>query len=244
MNRLLQGTVLLLLGLMSIRLFVTDEYLRFVKPAMGPWLLVVGVALVALAVLVEWVRPETAPADPAAHDGPLSDGHDHGHGPRVGMLLFLPVLVIFVIGPPALGAFSAERTPSRPPTEQKADAPLPEKASDGLRRTTLEEYASRTYYGTSPSYEGEPVRLVGFVVPRKEGGWYLARISIACCAADGSPTKVFVRTADEQVPPPSTWVAVEGRGLSTLSPELEGSAFAEIEAQRVVPVEAPPAPYE
>lgn len=207
-------------------------------------------------MLVEVVRPETDPGDPcspadavpdagdgetAAHD---THGHDHAHGPRVGLLLFLPVLVIFVIGPPALGAFSAERTPTRPPTEQKAGAPLPEKGADGYRVTTLEEYASRTYYGSTPSYDGEPVRLVGFVVPRKEGGWYVARISIACCAADGSPTKVFVRSGSAQAPPRGRWVAVEGRGLSTLSPELQGHALAEIEAERVVQVPPPAAPYE
>jgi len=253
-NRLLQATIMFLLGLLAIRLFVTDEYLRFVKPSLGPWLLVVGVALLGLVALVELVRPgssgpvpDSGDGETAGHGHGLGDdghGHDHGHGPRVGLLLFLPVLTVFVVSPPALGAYSAERTPSRPPTKQEAGAPLPEKGSNGYRRTTLGEYAARTYYDTTPSYADEPVRLVGFVLPRKEGGWYLARISIACCAADGSPTKVFVRAPADMTPPAETWVAVEGRGIGTLSPELEGRAFAEVQAERVIPVEAPTATYE
>lgn len=248
MNRLLQAMVLLLVGLTSVRLFVTDEYLRFVKPSLGPWLLLTGVAIIAIAVAADGYGRDKGQV-PDGGDGETphvdGDGHDHapGHGPRVGWLLFLPILTVFVVGPPALGAFSAERTAAREPGQQRANAPLPDKDSEGYRRTTLEEYASRTYYDTTPSYDGEPVRMVGFVVPRKEGGWYLTRISIGCCAADGSPIKVFVRSAG-QTPPRDGWVQVDGRGLDELSEELEGDALAEVVAERVTPVPAPPAPYE
>jgi uncharacterized repeat protein (TIGR03943 family) len=246
-NRLLQAMVLLLVGLTSVRLFVTDEYLRFVKPSLGPWLLVVGVAVIVIAVAADGYGGDRQAAD--SSDGETAhvdgDGHGHapGHGPRVGFLLFLPILTVFVVGPPALGAFSAERTGAREPARQSADEPLPDKDSDGYRRTTLEEYASRTYYNIRPSYDGEPVRLIGFALPRREGGWYLTRISIGCCAADGSPIKVYVRSG-AQPPPRGGWVQVDGRGIGELSPELRGKALAEVVADRVTPVPEPPAPYE
>ena len=252
MNRLLQAMVLLLVGLTSVRLVLTDEYLRFVKPGLGPWLLLTGFAIIAIAVAADGYarvdgRDKGEVPDGGDGETPHLDGEGHahapGHGPAVGFLLFLPILTVFVVGPPALGAFSAERTAAREPAPPSASAPLPEKDSEGFRRTTLEEYAARTYYDSDPSYDGEPVRMVGFVVPRKEGGWYLTRISIGCCAADGSPIKVFVRGGG-QTPPRDGWVQLDGRGLDELSEELEADALAEVVAERVAAVPAPPAPYE
>jgi uncharacterized repeat protein (TIGR03943 family) len=236
---LLQAMTLLLLGSTAARIVLTGEYLRFVKPSLAPWLLVVGAALAVLGLC-------------AARDA-LTGDHTGRHrrvhsGPRVGMLLLLPVAAVYVVAPPPLGSFAAERTPAREPampTDSGKPVPLADAGPDGYRATTLDDYSSRVYWGTEPSYDGERVRLVGFVTPRDGGGWYLTRMQIACCAADGFPIKIFVRDVGGAIPERDSWVQVDGRGVNDVSPDLEADgALAEVVAERVIPVEEPAAPYE
>jgi uncharacterized repeat protein (TIGR03943 family) len=164
----------------------------------------------------------------------------------VGVLLLLPVAVVFVVAPPPLGSFAADRTPAREPDRVAPDRlPLPDVEADGYRRTTLAEYTARAFWDVEPSYEDEPVRLTGFVTPRAGGGWYLTRMQIACCAADGFPVKVYVRDDGGAVPPRDSWVQIDGRGRSGTSPDLaEEDVSAEVVPDRVQPVEAPASPYE
>ncbi|HVM27868.1 MAG TPA: TIGR03943 family protein [Mycobacteriales bacterium] len=237
MSPVLQISALALLGTTALRLVASGEYLRFVKPSLAPWLLLTGVALVALGAAVTWYLWRAA-----------DDASSHAHGgPRIGLLLLLPVAVVYVVAPPPLGSYAAERTAAREPTQVAAPStvlPLPEPDADGYRATSLDEYTARPFWNIEPSYEGEPVRLTGFVTPRAEGGWYLTRIQIACCAADGFPIKVFVRDTGP-VPPRDSWVRVDGRGLATVSPEYEeDDALGEVLAERVVPIEEPASPYE
>lgn len=248
MSSLIQSCLLVLLGSTAVRLVVLGEHVRFVKPSLGPFLLVVGVLLVVIGLLGELrpARPEVAVSEAAVHD----EGEGHGHHlPRIALLLLLPVLTVYVVGPPALGAYAAARTPTRVPAENVGDAgqyPLPEAGPDGVRTATFLDYSSRAYYGSEPSYEGEQVRLTGFVTPREQGeGWYLTRMTLACCAADGSPIKVLVTGAEGPQPEPDTWLEVVGTGVGGLSDALrEEGASGELEARSVRPVEAPANPYE
>ncbi len=238
MTPVLQISALALLGTTAVRLVWSGEYLRFVKPSLAPFLVLVGVALVLLGAAATWYLWRS---------GEASDEHAHA-GPRIGLLLLLPVAVVYVVAPPALGSFAAERTAAREPSQVAAPStvlPLPDPDPDGYRSTSLDEYTARPYWNIEPTYEDEKVRLTGFVTPRADGGWYLTRINIACCAADGFPIKVFVRDPGGVVPPRDSWVQVDGRGVATLAPELEAdNALGEVVAERVVPVEEPASPYE
>ena len=51
MTPLVGGTTLLLVGVMLIRLTLTEAYQRYVRVGMGPYLLLAGILL---AVLVRW----------------------------------------------------------------------------------------------------------------------------------------------------------------------------------------------
>jgi uncharacterized repeat protein (TIGR03943 family) len=73
------GTTVLLVGVMLIRLTVTDAYQRYVRVGMGPWLLLAGVLLAVLgasAVLGALRGSRREPAG-AVHD-------HHGHGDPAG----------------------------------------------------------------------------------------------------------------------------------------------------------------
>lgn len=248
MSSLIQSCLLVLLGSTAVRLVVLGEHVRFVKPSLGPFLLVVGVALVVIGLLGELrpARPETAVIEGAVHE----EGGDHGHHlPRIALLLLLPVLTVYVVGPPPLGAYAASRTPSRVPAEVASDAkpfPLPDAGPDGVRTASFLDYSARAYYASEPSYEGEQVRLTGFVTPREQGeGWYLTRMTLACCAADGSPIKVLITGAEGPAPAPDTWLEVVGTGVGELSDALrEEGASGELRARSVTPVTAPENPYE
>jgi uncharacterized repeat protein (TIGR03943 family) len=248
---LLQVWALLLLGSTAVRLALTDDHLRFVKSSLAPFLLLVGVALCLLGAAVAYLRsrePQPAPGDEGHdHAGDHAGGHAGDHpGPRIGLLLLLPVAVVYVVAPPPLGSFAAERTAVREPTKVEASVPLPDIGPDGYRRATMADYTARPYWDVTPTYEGEPVRLVGFVTPRAGGGWYLTRMQIACCAADGFPIKVLVRDRTGSLPPPrESWVQVDGIGVGSVSEDLrEEDALGEVIAERVTPVPAPASPYE
>jgi uncharacterized repeat protein (TIGR03943 family) len=226
---------LVLLGSTAVRLVLSDEHLRYVKPSFGPFLLVAGIALCVLGVALGIALARADDDDPAVHHP----------GPRIGLLLLAPVAVVFVVAPPALGAYAAERSGVREPELSEVQAaPLAEIGPDGYRRATLDDYTTRAFWDLEPSYGGEPVALEGFVTPREGGGWYLTRIQIACCAADGSALKVVVRGGGA-APPADTWVRVEGRGIGTLAEELRAEdALGELVAEWVTEIEEPVSPYE
>ena len=91
------------------------------------------------------------------------------------------------------------------------------------------------------------VQLTGFVTPDPGGGWWLARQSMACCAADAQPVRVKVTDVptDWSDPAADTWVTLTGTWIpdnlviSGSTVPIPGLSVSAIEAI------APPAnPYE
>lgn len=256
MSREVQAIMLMLLGGAVIRISVTDVFLRYVKPVMQPFLIVAGGFLLMLGIwaLVDQLRRSRASSgngsgsDTGSGDG---DGHElgaddefddgHGHGPmRAAWFLLLPVFAIVLVAPPALGSFSAERD------SQMVAAPVGEDLFPALPAEdpvplSLSEYAIRAVWDDRQSLAGRTVELTGFVTPDPDGGWWLTRMSMACCAADATVTKIHV------VDPPDlaadTWVKLTGRwvpGGGTNSNE----AIPWIEIDEIDQVPQPKEPYE
>jgi uncharacterized repeat protein (TIGR03943 family) len=213
MRRDVQAIILILVGGAVLRITIGDTYLNYVKEVMQPWLLLSGGALVALGVLalIDSLRKGRAADDePTPHDEPHEhdDGHGHGHGgPRAAWLLLLPVLAIFLIAPPALGAFSAARGTANAATSQEAKAP-PLPAGDPVPMSVA-EYVGRAVWDDGLTLDGRTVEMTGFVTPDPEGGWWLSRMAVACCAADAIPSRVKVLEAPDL--PANTWVTITGR---------------------------------
>ncbi|GGJ74470.1 membrane protein [Pilimelia anulata] len=196
MDKRAQGVLMLLLGGALLRATFGDLHLRYVKESLGPFLIASGAVLVvagAMTLYYDLFRK----ADPVA-DNPecADDGHgdDDGHGhrvhrePRVAWMLLLPVLGLLLVAPPALGAYAAGQSGSALATQQQSDFPaLP--PGDPIE-IGVADYAARAIFDKGVSLQGRTVKLTGFLAKNPDGGQYLTRMVLSCCAADGRPIKV------------------------------------------------------
>jgi uncharacterized repeat protein (TIGR03943 family) len=224
------GTITLLVGAVLLRLTLTDTYLRYVRPELGPWLLVAGVAVVALGVAtLVWSLRHGDEPDPNAH------GHEHGVGP--GWLLLAPIAALLLVAPPTLGAYGVERAAN---VDITSGAPVFDPLTKGAppHPMGLLEFSQRAFERDGATFNGASVELTGFVAEAEDGGFRLARYQIACCAADAAP--VVVRVVGTTGDPPSLdqWVTVTG----TFEPG--GKEPPELAATSVVEIPAPDDPYE
>jgi len=249
-NRVAQGIVLVLLGAAALSSTVfTDLYLNYVQPGFRYFLIGSGAVLVALGAVV--VAAEVR----AALGGGAGSGHghgnadaEHGHGaPRVAWLLILPVVAVFVVAPPALGSYTAGGAQGA--AAPQAGGPDPasldepgESGSSGPVEMEIQEFIARAWTDEERSMEGRTVRLTGFAVPNNEGrGWYLARLQMACCAADAIVNRVLITNRPE--PREDSWWRVDG----TWQPpegELDSVRNHRFEIETMEEVENPPDPYE
>ena len=237
MNRYAQSLLLIVLGAAVAWITLpTTEYLNYVRPGFKVPLL--GAALVLIVLGAAGLRRAPTHADDDGH------GHDHARGPRVAWLLGLPVLVIAVIAPPALGSYMAERgaaRPPAPPTDRRYGAIA---VSVAPREMSHGEFIGRAFQaqrGNPAALEDVRVLLTGFVTPRRAGGWYLTRMKIACCAGDAVPFRVVVHGAAQ--PPADRWVQVVGtwRRPPAGTPPTDEQA---LDAAQTVQVPRPEHPYD
>ena len=79
--------------------------------------------------------------------------------------------------------------------------------AEGAPEVTFKEFILRALYDPEESVVTTPVTVTGFVGPPGEsydGGWTLARMSVACCAADASAIRLHVE--GDAPGAPDTWV--------------------------------------
>jgi uncharacterized repeat protein (TIGR03943 family) len=198
-----QAVIMLLFGGAIIKATLTDIFLRYVKEGLGPFLLAAGIVLVTAAGMTIWYDLRAAREREQEHN----DGHGHAsHEPRVGWLLLLPVMGLLLISPPALGSFAAGQAGSVGPAAASDYPPLPE--GDPVEVSLL-DYAGRAVFDGGRSLTGRNVKLTGFITPGPDGKPMLARMVLACCAADGRPIKIGLAGAPIDAPP-DAWVEVVG----------------------------------
>ena len=238
MTRLVQAVVMLLLGGAVMRAGITGMSLRYVKSGLRPFLIIAGILLIAAAVMTIWYEFHPAGTDPDDHqqDDHKPDDHDHdehnhdhddqhqpeddGHGhahhePGVGWLLILPVLALLMVAPPALGSFAAGQSGSVL-TAANSESDYPPLPKGDPATLTMLDYASRAVFDQGKTLTGRTVRLTGFITPGADGQPMLARIVLACCAADGRPIKVALSGNAPTSVPSDTWVTLVG----TYSPQV------------------------
>jgi uncharacterized repeat protein (TIGR03943 family) len=236
------GLIIVFVGAAIVQIAASDTHLRYVKPTMRPALLAAGITLVVLAVvdvLADTTRRQHQ--DDAVDD----HGHDHGQGhhlPRAAWLLLLPVFALLVVDPPALGADAAQRqspVAAKPVAPRRPASLLP--AGDPSVPVTLSvrNYAVWSVW-QSDGMQHRTFRLTGFVTPGKDGAWYLTRIGLNCCVADGTAFMVEVR--DQPAPPKNQWVEVTGRWAEPT--EHPDGDIAALTVTAIRPVTAPVNPYE
>jgi uncharacterized repeat protein (TIGR03943 family) len=218
------GTITVLIGAVLLRLTLGDTYQRYVREGMGTWLLVAGVALVALGAvtLVRALR---------------HSDHDHEHGVGVGWLLLAPIAALLLVAPPTLGSYGVGRgarvdVRSGPALFAKLDRGAP------ALPMTLLEFGQRAFEHRGRSFNGASVQLVGFAAGTQGNGFRLARYQIACCAADAIPVVVEVDGSVGALPSKDQWFQVTGtfKGVDGDVPRLAATSL--------VAIAAPVDPYE
>ncbi|MEU7784813.1 TIGR03943 family protein [Amycolatopsis sp. NPDC049159] len=248
MKRETQNILLLLLGGALIKIALNGDYLRYVKPAQQPWIITGGAVMVllgAVAIVRDLLSVRTSRPDGEAHPavvepGSPDDGHGHAHSARPAWLLLVPVLAVFLVAPPALGADSVIRTESRVPASAAAAnaasfPPLP--AGDPVP-LAVNEFVSRAGWDAAGTLNGRTVSLTGFVV-HADGGTLLARLVISCCAADAFPVTVRLRGGEADHLASDAWIRVTGQvvpGTATkansYTPDLTPSSLATVPAPK------------
>jgi uncharacterized repeat protein (TIGR03943 family) len=227
-----RSVLLLLFGGALLRISLSDVYLRYVKAGVRPLLIAAGAVLVVIA-LVTLFRELFA----RTHEA----GHEHNHGGVVAWLLVLPVLAIFLVGPPALGSYAAGRTG----TAVAAKSEYPPLPAGNPVPVTLLDYGSRAIWDAGLSLTGRHVELTGFTSPRPGGGMYLTRMVLTCCAADARPIKIAMRGDAPTGLAANTWIQVTGTyepGQETDPVNHEPIPFVSVTAAKPIP--APTEVYE
>ena len=249
MRRDLHALVLLLVGGTLLKLAVTGDYVRYVKAGLRPYLVAAGVVLVVVAALSLLGRfRRGADGDPGvdggdAHEG--DDGHGHGHGRGwldVAWLLVVPMAVLLLIAPSALGSFSASRSGTALGAVQSSDFP-PLPSGDPVRVSVL-DYASRAVFDQGKSLTGRQVTLSGFLLAQP-GGWYLTRMVITCCAADAQPVKVGLTGSVPAGLSANEWLEVTGRYTQKVDRDgVNGETIPYLDVSSAHPVAAPKEQYD
>lgn len=233
-----QGLLLMFLGAVLLRIAGTDAYLRYVVEWMK-WPLLVSGALLLLLALGPLLREDK---DDEAEHAHARDGHGHGHGvPRVTWLLVLPGIIAFVVSPPELGSYLAERR-----ADDLVAVSAPTEATslggDGPVDLPVEEFMWLAQVA-DPQLEGQEVTLTGFVSYGGGGegeDWYVTRMQIGCCAADAMAYRVKVQGAER--PERDEWVSVTGTHVTGTGVEPPFEVV--MEAQDVQVVDEPVQTYE
>jgi uncharacterized repeat protein (TIGR03943 family) len=234
-DRRTQGVMLLVVGATALWLGLSDASLAYVRATLRPPLAASGAALLAVAVATLRGRPRPRPAP--------DDGHGHGERLGAGWLLILPVLVLLLVAPPALGSYAASRQAPQAGGGVGAFPPLPDPV-DGAVPLPVSEFVSRALYDQRRSLAGARVRVLGFVTPAG-GGYRLTRFNFFCCAADAEAYEITIR-GDPTRRQADQWLLVEGRWLPAppVSGEAPTNRLPVLVADEVTPVSPPADRYE
>ncbi len=201
MRRETQNILLLLLGGALCKIAWNGSYLRYVKPSVLPFLVSAGMVILALG-LISIGRDVLTGRDAA-------DQHDHAG--RSPWLLVLPVLAIFLVAPPALGADTVARS-ARTLAPHQPSVRFPALPAGPAPALPMSDFVTRAVWDDAGSVNGRQVRLVGFIVHGGGDTTYLGRLVISCCAADATPVKVRLegRTGLAYLPQDG-WYEVRGQ---------------------------------
>jgi uncharacterized repeat protein (TIGR03943 family) len=199
-----RSLLLVVLGATAVWLWWSGQALNYVRPGLAPWLLAGGVVVGLLGLLppLGLLGKDRA----ANHSG----GH-HQHRGRVGWLLLVPVLVVMLVQPAALGSYAVASRSAVPGGGHEGGFEPLAAPVRGAVPMSMAEFVTRAVRDPGQSLAGVRVRLVGFVAPSEghEGGYRLTRFVIFCCAADAEALQAVVR-GDATPRARDQWLEVEG----------------------------------
>jgi uncharacterized repeat protein (TIGR03943 family) len=231
MSRESENTMLLLIGVATAMITATGAFTRYVKPSLQVWLYLTAAVLIGLA-LVAIIGDIRRHGTPAEHDG-------HSHSNRSVWLLFIPIVLLIFVTPPALRPQASVPSISA----VSADAvrrPFPPLPPGRAPEVSVPDLMIRGVQDSAGTLDGRLITVVGFTL-RKGDAVDLGRLSVLCCAADARLARVRLGgpgAAAAAALPEHTWVRVEGM----VRPGLPGEPVLGIpivEVADVTEIEAP-----
>jgi uncharacterized repeat protein (TIGR03943 family) len=197
------------------------------RAAFHPLVLVAGLVLLALAVLqVVLATPWQGLRTEAAAAGSRQDL-------RLGVVTALVALVVLLVPPaPSFADLAGQR-----PTDETATDALSFVLPPAQR--SLTDWVRLLRSQPDPQlFDGDPVRISGFVLPVPGQPPHLARLLVRCCLADATPVGLPVRWPTTAPPPRADqWLEVRGRMA------VDGDRLVVV-ASQVRPIPRPARPLE
>lgn len=156
--------------------------------------------------------------------------------PRAWWLSIAVALLVLAIAPnPSFSDLAANR-----PAELGEEAELSFVLPPAQR--TLTDWVRLLRSQPDPSlYEGDPVRISGFVWPQDNDQPQLARLLVRCCLADATPVGLPVRWPAGQRPRADQWLAVQG---TMAMEEHNGQLRSVVVAEQIRSIPRPRRPLE
>ncbi len=156
----------------------------------------------------------------------------------------MPVLAVFLVAPPALGADSVIRSEARVPASaaSASAAAFPPLPAGAVVPLSVNEFVSRAGWDAAGTLDGRTVSLTGFVV-HTEGSTLLARLVISCCAADAFPVTVRLRGGEADHLASDAWIQVTGQVVPGTATKTN-SYTPDFTPASMTTVPAPKDPYE
>jgi len=205
-----RSLLLAVLGATALWLWRSGQALNYVRPGLVPLVGAAGLVLLAGGLL-----PPLGLLGAGRAGHPRDDSGDqdqHHHGGRVGWLLLVPVLVVMLIQPAALGSYAVSSRTVVPGGGGNGFPPL-DAPVRGAVPMPMAEFVTRAVRDPGQSLAGVRVRLTGFVAPAedgdKDGSYRLTRFVIFCCAADAEALQAVIR-GDATPRARDQWLEVEG----------------------------------
>jgi uncharacterized repeat protein (TIGR03943 family) len=209
-----RSLLLVVLGAMAVWLWRSGQALNYVRPGLVPLVGAAGLVLLAGGLLPPLGLLSPGRSGHRSDSSGDQDGHQHQHNHwgRVGWLLLVPVLVVILIQPAALGSYAvSSRTVV--PGSGASDYPPLDAPVRGAVPMPMAEFVTRAVRDPGQSLTGVRVRLTGFVAPAedgdKDGRYRLTRFVIFCCAADAEALQAVIR-GDATPRARDQWLEVEG----------------------------------
>lgn len=218
-GRLLPPALLALWGLVLLFSSLSGRLDLLLHPAFHALVAVAGVSLLLLAGMV------------------LLRGDGEGRRLPLPWLLsgLMGVLVLALPPDPSFTVLAMNRPAGLPDPPRLAFILPPEQRS-------LSEWVRLLRSRPDPAlYNGQAVRISGFVLPVPGGQPLLARLQVRCCLADATPMGLPVAWPADFRPRPNAWLAIEGR-MGTTS--LAGESTSVVLPATIRPIARPRRPLE
>lgn len=189
-----------------------------------PLVWIAGLSLLAIALLQGlWGWRQGEPGDRA---GRRRDS-------RMALLTALVAALVLALPPVPSFADLAQQRPSDDTASETLSFTLPP------AQRSLTDWVRLLRSQPDPQlFNGDPVRISGFVLPVPGQQPQLARLLVRCCLADATPVGLAVRwPADAPLPQADQWLAIEGRMA------VEGQQVVVV-PERIQPIPRPARPLE